>query len=204
MWDTLKDADFWKQYAATLGGTVTALAIVKVLSETLLKNWFKRDFKRFEQKLDVLSKRQEIAFGALHTKRAEIIAKLYAMFVDLHDEMASLRTKNRMRKGPPETEADRREADTHKIFVLWYETEEFYKKNDIYFTDTLNAKIYVLIHKFRDAPDHYISGADHPAEAKDAMYKLLDEINALKRDIRAEFQTLLFVEEKQQGDLVNK
>jgi hypothetical protein len=85
--------DFWTEYLATLGGMATILAALGFLTKTLVEQWFKKgykkweseleqrfkeDLKRYESKLDIIGARDTTKFDLLHNKRVEAINSLYA------------------------------------------------------------------------------------------------------------------------------
>lgn len=196
----------WETFFSAFGGTATALLAVGALFTFIIQHRLNLRLASFNAKLQaelakmtaeltVVAKRQEIAFGTLHVKRAQIIAELYSRLADLHYEMLNLMDNSRSHIGDAEREAERREPKTRKIYLLWYETEEYYRKHSIYFVEPLHGQLYILIHKLQEAPQNFIAGADHPREAKDAMYRLLDEVNGLLKSVKGEFQTLLEVSE---------
>lgn len=69
--------DFLKEYLAALGGTATALAVVKVLGETILKHWYKKDEIRLEKKLDALAAKDETRFNYHFTNRADASKEIF-------------------------------------------------------------------------------------------------------------------------------
>jgi len=60
-----------------LGGTATALLIAGTLGKTIIEHWFKKDFKRYEAKLDALASRDETKFNSLHTERVSAVKDIY-------------------------------------------------------------------------------------------------------------------------------
>jgi hypothetical protein len=74
---------FWQLFFASLGGTGTALLIAGFLGRMLIEQWFRKDFKRFEAKLDQIASAEQTKFAHRHEKQASIAAKAYAEVVEL-------------------------------------------------------------------------------------------------------------------------
>ena len=68
-----------------LAGATSGFCAFKFLGKKWVENWFAKDLKRYEHKLDVLKIKDEIKFNILHKERIDIIKKLYQMFFDLNE-----------------------------------------------------------------------------------------------------------------------
>ncbi len=68
-----------------LSGAASGFCAFKFLGKKWVENWFAKDLKRYEHKLDVLKIKDEIKFNILHKERIDIIKKLYQMFFDLNE-----------------------------------------------------------------------------------------------------------------------
>lgn len=62
---------------STLVGAASGICAFKYLGRKWVENWFAKDLKQYEHKLDVLKIKDEIRFNILHKERIDIIKKLY-------------------------------------------------------------------------------------------------------------------------------
>ena len=72
--------------------------IFKFLGKKLVENWFAKDFKRYEHKLDVLKAKDEIRFNILHKERIDIIKNLYKQVFELNELSIYLIMPDEMQK----------------------------------------------------------------------------------------------------------
>ena len=84
-WSTFSTA-----FIGALGGTGTALVVLGTLSKSLLDHGLKKDFKRFEAKLDALTSKKEVEFSYLHPERSKIAKDIYKACVQLEKEASEL------------------------------------------------------------------------------------------------------------------
>jgi hypothetical protein len=73
----------WHAFFSAIGGTATALLVLGFLGRTLVEQWFKKDLKRFENKLDEIAAAQQIKFTKLHDSRSGIVADLFLKVIGL-------------------------------------------------------------------------------------------------------------------------
>ena len=77
-WKTLLTA-----FTGALGGTATALLLIGFFGKAIIEHWFKKDFKRYEAKLDAIASRDETKFNYLHPERAKAAIEIFAMCVEI-------------------------------------------------------------------------------------------------------------------------
>jgi hypothetical protein len=168
---------FWLPF----GGTAAALAVAKVLSETLLKHWFKKDFKHFERKLDDISKRQEIQFSKLHEERARVIKEYYTKLIALGRRFDSAHISLLF--------GDKEKQQQVCTEVLTF--ADFHEDNQIYFDETTAKKIAIIISQFLNL--HTITTVDiMDAEIGEIRGDIAELISLLRDD----FRVMLGVENK--------
>lgn len=66
-------------------GAASGFGIFKLLGKKWIENWFAKDLKRYESKLDVLKAKDEIRFNILHKERIDIVKKLYKRVFELNE-----------------------------------------------------------------------------------------------------------------------
>ena len=95
--------EFWKIYFATLGGLATVIGLIRLFGKSLLEQWLKRDykkweseleqrlkqdFKRYEIKLDAFASNDEVRFNYRHLEQAKAISQINILLVNIADELA--------------------------------------------------------------------------------------------------------------------
>src|SRR5450759_1775128 len=95
----------WEDILRTLGGMAILVAAMAWLSKSLLMALLSKDLERFKSDLQVSAQksiesfkaslqleaqRNAVEYAALHSKRAELIADLYARIVSLYTGILSL------------------------------------------------------------------------------------------------------------------
>lgn len=70
-----------------VAGAASGFYVFKYLGKKWVENWFEKDLKRYEHKLDVLKVKDEIKFNILHKERIDIIKKLYQQFFELNESL---------------------------------------------------------------------------------------------------------------------
>ena len=139
--------EIWKEYLAALGGTATALAIVKFLSETLLKQYLKKDEIRFENKLDALASKEETKYSYLHPKRVDAAVEIYeqcrklAIALDLYITAAKITDKL---SDSAEVNAERHK-NRQEVDKLLSSTTESVTKSRLYFSKETSDVVASLI-----------------------------------------------------------
>ena len=77
-------------------GATSGFCAFKFFGRKWVENWFAKDLKRYEHKLDVLKIKDEIRFNILHKERIDIIKKLYEMFFELNELILHLLMPTKM------------------------------------------------------------------------------------------------------------
>ena len=70
-----------------IAGAASGFCIFKLLGKKWIENWFEKDLKRYEHKLDILKIKDEIKFNILHKERIDIIKRLYQQFFELNESL---------------------------------------------------------------------------------------------------------------------
>lgn len=79
-------------------GVVSGYGIFKLLGKKWVENWFAKDLKRYEHKLNVLKAKDEIRFNILHKERIDIIKKLYKQVFERNEFSIYLIMPDEMQK----------------------------------------------------------------------------------------------------------
>jgi hypothetical protein len=137
---------FWQLFFASLGGTATALVIAGFLGRTLIEQWFKKDFKRFEAKLDQIASAEQTKFAHRHEKQASIAAEAYADVVELNRQvdayhLAELRVtiiKSVVEKSRAEESASKAHQQLQAALGA---LEKYIARNRLYLDDDISEQL---------------------------------------------------------------
>jgi hypothetical protein len=103
----------WQGVLATVVASATIVAALTWAAKALLSQWLARDIERFKAtlvtentrsldelrtRLQMEAQRQHVVFGALHARRAEVIADPYAKLDDVDRSVHRLVLHERFRK----------------------------------------------------------------------------------------------------------
>jgi hypothetical protein len=139
--------NWWQTSLSAFSGTAAALAIAGSLSKAIYEHWLKKDFKRFELKLDDISNKHRIRFTYFHQKQAESIAELYSILAEAHGMMTKTsiaescaKAKDANPKMIPEYKR-KWEAGTGEVERLANQLQDTLVKNRIYITDDISQRI---------------------------------------------------------------
>jgi len=204
---------FWQLYFASLGGTATALLIVGFLGRTLIEQWFRKDFKRFEAKLDQIASSEQTKFAHRHEKQASIAAKAYADVVELNRQVdayhfAELRVTVIKSLG----EKSRAEESASKAHQQLQETlgtlEKYIAQNRLYLDDDISGHLNGFCTTVSKAAISIGSFAmsledgdwEHEQDMRRELKQKLEELNDTRRRIESHFKTLLGVGSETVGE----
>ncbi len=176
--------NLWQIWLSSFGGTGAALLIAGFLSKALYEQWLKKDFKKFERKLNDISKRQEIEFSWLHQERAKVIVEIYGRFSDMLLGINGIGEYSIA-------------VSDGKIFVdLWADTRRYAFRQRLYFDENLNGAITGLLGTYSGASDMVHHGTEFLRTGPKREYaEITTKLFDLLQGIEKEFKTLLAVPE---------
>ena len=201
----------WNIFFSAFGGTTTALPIAAYLSNAIYQHWLKKDFKRFEQKLDDISRRQEIQFSWLHQERAKVITEIYAMIANANSLSKSIHAQHRVFETEPLAPSAKASLikqmgeSVPKMSAAVNEIKNIIDAKAIYFSGEALKQLLLVklsldgiatIHEFKtDAlMESVINGRTMTNLIDDAMTQIQSYFNPALKALEEEFQTLLAVE----------
>lgn len=170
-------------------GTTSGFCAFKFFGRKWVENWFAKDLKRYEHKLDVLKIKDEIRFNILHKERIDIIKKLYEMFFELNELILHLLMPTKMQNMIQIKEDDLAKT----IFIKSHTIQMYLLSNDIYIPQILVDRIAGICYTF-DSISKKITTDDSDKNKKvmDDFYK--QKVKSLIDDLKNEFRRLLGVE----------
>jgi hypothetical protein len=197
----------WETVITTLGSTGIGAGALAWLSKKLTGLILEKDIERFKASLQLESQKQVIQFGALHARRAEIIAEFYDKLTEVQNLSQTLPWNLVLREYKKDYGQElhglepEEEEDIKKLSTAWREMSEFYRKRKLYFTAPVCEQIerFQAITGFVSANYHNVAFKDEHGntyvslEVKqiwDASYEALPKAMA---QLETEFRTLLSV-----------
>lgn len=146
----------WQIVLSAFGGTAAALVIAGFLSKAIYEHWLRKDFKRFERKLDDISKRQEIEFQWIHTKRADVIADIYARIVKAETQLGTLQTQYKMFMVEKDEEIQQTIIDESKVLAEQAAEDfralfDYVNERMVYFTPEFAKQLRIALHTIQRA-----------------------------------------------------
>jgi len=170
-------------------GATSGFCAFKFFGRKWVENWFAKDLKRYEHKLDVLKIKDEIRFNILHKERIDIIKKLYEMFFELNELILHLLMPTKMQNMIQIKEDDLAKT----IFIKSHTIQMYLLSNDIYIPQILVDRIAGICYTF-DSISKKITTDDSDKNKKvmDDFYK--QKVKSLIDDLKNEFRRLLGVE----------
>lgn len=170
-------------------GCIGGLGIFKFLGKNWVENWFAKDLKKYEHKLDVLKVKDEIRFNILHKERIEIIKKLYKQVFELNELSIYLIMPTEMQK----SNNLKQEKLFQQSIMLSHKIQMYLLENTIYIPKILEDRIAGLCYTYDSAAKSLMN--DTSEEHKKTIEKFNQEkIRPLLNDLRDEFRRLLGVE----------
>ena len=170
-------------------GATSGFCAFKFFGRKWVENWFAKDLKRYEHKLDVLKMKDEIRFNILHKERIEIIKKLYDMFFELNELILHLLMPTKMQNMIQIKEDDLAKT----IFIKSHTIQMYLLSNDIYIPQILVDRIAGICYTFDSISKKIITDdSDENKKVMDDFYK--QKVKSLIDDLKNEFRRLLGVE----------
>ena len=170
-------------------GAASGYGIFKFLGKKWVENWFAKDFKRYEHKLDVLKAKDEIRFNILHKERIDIIKNLYKQVFELNELSIYLIMPDEMQK-----QFNLNKDELFKqSYMLSHKLQMYLLENTIYIPQILEDRIAGLCYTYDSAAKSLMK--DDSEEHKKAIEAFNQQkIRPLLNDLRDEFRRLLGVE----------
>lgn len=172
-----------------LAGTASGFCAFKFLGKKWVENWFAKDLKRYEHKLDVLKIKDEIKFNVLHKERIDIIKKLYQMFFELNESILYLIMPTEMQN------MIRLKGDdlSKNSMIESHKTQMFLLSNEIYIPKILVDRIAGVCYTFDSITKSVMKdNSDENKKQLDEFYK--EKVRPLLEGMKNEFRVLLGVE----------
>lgn len=170
-------------------GSAAGFAVFKFFGKKWVDNWFAKDLKKYEYKLDVLKSKDEIRFNILHKERIDIIKNLYKQVFELNEMSIYLIMPAEMQK-----QFNIDEEELFKRSTLFsHKLQMYLLENTIYIPQILEDRIAGLCYTYDSAAKSLMN--DRSEEHKKIIEKFNQEkIRPLLNDLRDEFRRLLGVE----------
>lgn len=170
-------------------GAASGWTVFKYLGKKWVDNWFSKDLKKYEHKLEVLKSKDEIRFNLLHKERIEIIKRLYKQVFELNELSIYLIMPEEMQK---QFKLNKEELFQQSI-LLSHKLQMYLLENTIYIPKILEDRIAGLCYTYDSAAKSLMNDSSEEHRIK------LDEFNREKirpllNDLRDEFRRLLGVE----------
>lgn len=168
---------------------VSGYGIFKYLGKRWVENWFAKDLKRYEHKLDVLKVKDEIRFNLLHKERIGIIKKLYKQVFELNELSIYLIMPDEMQR-----QFNLNKEDLFKqSYMLSHKLQMYLLENTIYIPKILEDRIAGLCYTYDSAAKSLIKDGSEEHRRSIEVFNQ-DKIRPLLNDLRDEFRRLLGVE----------
>lgn len=170
-------------------GAVSGYGIFKFLGKKWVENWFAKDLKSYEHKLDVLKVKDEIRFTILHKERIDIIKKLYKQVFELNELSIYLIMPNEM-----QGQFNLNKEDLFKrSYLLSHKLQMYLLENTIYIPKILEDRIAGLCYTYESAAKSLMKdGSEEHRIIMEVFNK--EKIRPLLNDLRDEFRRVLGVE----------
>lgn len=170
-------------------GAISGLGVFKFLGKRWVENWFAKDLKQYEHKLDVLKVKDEIRFNLLHKERIEIIKKLYKQVFELNEVSIYMIMPNEIQN---QLQLNK-EALFQKSIMLSHKLQMYLLENTIYIPQIMEDRIAGLCFTYDSVAKSLMKNGseDHKKELERFNQ---EKIRPLLNDLRDEFRRLLGVE----------
>lgn len=170
-------------------GAVSGYGIFKFFGKKWVENWFAKDLKRYEHKLDVMKVKDEIRFNVLHKERIVFIKNLYQQVNALNDMSLYLIMPSEIQEN---LKIDKNEL-VKRSYMLSHKLETYLLSNCIYIPQSLEDRIAGMIITYNSLTKSVIN--DCTEEHKQSLEKwTVEKVRPLLNDLKNEFRRLLGVE----------
>lgn len=170
-------------------GAASGYGVFKFLGQKWVENWFAKDLKHYEHKLDVLKAKDEIRFNILHKERIDIIKNLYKKVFELNELSLYLIMPSEM-----QSQFKLNVNDLFQQSIMHsHKLQMYLLENTIYIPQILEDRIAGLCYTYDSAAKSLMNNPSE--EHKKTLEKFNQEkIRPLLNDLRDEFRRLLGVE----------
>lgn len=170
-------------------GAASGYGIFKFLGKKWVENWFAKDLKRYEHKLDVLKAKDEIRFNILHKERIDIIKNLYKKVFELNELSIYLNMPDEMQK-----QFNLNKEELYKqSYMFSHKLQMYLLENTIYIPQILEDRIAGLCYTYDSAAKSLMKDGSEEHRAELEKFNQ-EKIRPLLNDLRDEFRRLLGVE----------
>ena len=175
---------FWQAFIGALGAGGVLVGILAFLGKALLGQLLEKDLARFRSELQIVADERSVVFERLHGQRANIIARTYALVVELTTELKEIVRKvehqQKFEKVPP----DRAEKLTQKL-------RRYHDQNRIWLPLELAERLDGLLRVSEDAvleaklvePDLYL--------IENELAPYVGQLEVIAKDLESEFRNVL-------------
>ena len=170
-------------------GATSGFCAFKFLGRKWVENWFEKDLKRYEHKLDVLKIKDEIKFNILHKERIDIIKTLYQQFFELNESLLHTMMPTEMQNIYQLNEDELLRGNMLKLHKI----QMYLLSNEIYIPKILVDRIAGVCYTFDSITKNLMKDkSDENKKNLDDIY--IEKGRPLLDNVKNEFRVLLGVE----------
>lgn len=170
-------------------GAGSGYGIFKFLGKKWVENWFAKDLKLYEHKLNVLKVKDEIRFNLLHKERIEIIKKLYKQVYEINELSIYMIMPKEIQK---QFNLNKNEL-FQQSYILSHKLQMYLLENTIYIPQILEDRIAGLCYTYDSVAKSLMNDGSERHKAELEKFNQ-EKIRPLLNDLRDEFRRLLGVE----------
>lgn len=172
-----------------MAGAASGFCVFKYLGRKWVENWFEKDLKRYEHKLDVLKIKDEIKFNILHKERIDIIKTLYQQFFELNESLLHTMMPTEMQNIYQLNEDELLRGNMLKLHKI----QMYLLSNEIYIPKILVDRIAGVCYTFDSITKNLMKDkSDENKKNLDDIY--IEKVRPLLDNLKNEFRVLLGVE----------